>query len=159
MQSKGQVLRHASRCHGAQVYMQSNYVGNKHRHVWLSRIPDPESSLASRPARSSGWQVGLVGYLVRRLIGWPVGWLLLSCCWFDPLGGCLFSWLVWLLGCFVVWLAGWLVDGLVGYLVKRWWSRGRCVLVVGWLGWLAACFGWLAWLNPPTPGPKPRGPE
>ena len=100
---------------------------------------------AATQTRNSRLLPGLLGHWGGKL-GWLVGYLV----------RCLFAWLVWLLGWFVVWLAGWLVDGLVGYLVRRWWSTGRYV-VVDWLG--SACFGWLVWLNPPTPGPKPKGPH
>ena len=121
----------------------------------LTRNPRLLPGLLGHSVGKLGW---LVGYLVRRLLGWPVGWLLLSCWWFDPLGGCLFSWLVWLLGWFVVWLAGWLVDGLVGYLVRRWWVRSCC-----WLAWLVGCLFWLAGLAQPAnawsqaQGPSKRG--
>ena len=45
----------------------------------------------------------------------------------------------------VVRLAGCLVAWLVCFFLSA-----------AWFGWLV---GWLAWLNPPTPGPKPRGPH
>ena len=76
--------------------MQPKYVGNKHRHVWLSSNPDPEFSLASRPARSLGWQVRLVGWLLGLLficLAGLVAWLV--CCLADRLAG---EWFGWLLG-------------------------------------------------------------
>ena len=83
--------------------------------------------------------------LVGRLASWFIGCLL------GRSVGCLVGPLIvrsWLFGCLVGWLFGWLTGRSVGR-SDRWW--------LGWLfGWL--WFGWLVWLNPPMPGPKPRGP-
>ena len=83
--------------------------------------------------------------LVGRLASWFIGCLL------GRSVGRLVGPLIvrsWLFGCLVGWLFGWLTGRSVGR-SDRWW--------LGWLfGWL--WFGWLVWLNPPTPGPKPRGP-
>ena len=83
--------------------------------------------------------------LVGRLASWFIG------CILGRSVGCLVGPLIvrsWLFGCLVGWLFGWLTGRSVGR-SDRWW--------LGWLfGWL--WFGWLVWLNPPTPGPKPRGP-
>ena len=60
-----------------------------------------------------------------------------------------------LLGPLVVLSFGELFVLLVVWLLV--WLEG----VLGWCGCVAGSFGlvWLAWLNPPTPGPKPRGPH
>ena len=114
--------------------MQSKYVGNKHRHVWL----------AATLTRNSRLLPGLLGHWVGKL-GWLVGYLV----------GCLFAWLVWLLGRFVVWLAGWLVNGLVGYLVWRW-----VLLLVGLVGSLPVLAGWFGSTRQrlvPSPGALTEG--
>ena len=89
----------------------------------------------------------------------------------SPVGS-LVDWLAsWLVGSLVVWFVGrwllnWFADGSIPWIVVRLAGCSVawlvcCCLVVGWLsclvrlaGWLV---GWLVWLNPPTPGPKPRG--
>jgi len=91
---------------------------------------------AATLTRNSRLLPGLLGYWVGKL-GWLVGYLV----------RCLFAW-------WVCCLAGRLAGEWFGWLLGL-----KVVLVVGWLGWFAACFGWLVWLNPPTPGPKPRGPH
>ena len=142
VQSQGQVLRHVSRCHGAQVYMQSKYVGNKHRHVWLSRNPDPEFLLASRPARSLGWQVGLVGWLVTWFVVYLLGW-------FGCLVGLLFGWPA---GWWMVWLATWLEGGGL--------EVGTFLLLVGMVGWLPVLAGWFGSTRQrlvPSPGALTEG--
>ena len=102
--------------------------------VWLSRVPGRQLLLASKAAWSSRWLVrfrwlAVVACLVGRLAAWRVGWL----------AGCLDD------GCSMLWMTGCRVVGCLLF-------GGLVDLLFGWLGWLV-------WLNPPTPGPKPRGPH
>ena len=110
------------------------------RLVWLSRALGPQVSLASRRVRWLGWLVRLARWLVGWLTGRFVGCLLCRSLLSWSVDGSIFCIVVRFAGCLVAWLVCffWLAQ------------------LLGSVGWLAA---WLAWLNPPTPGPKPRGPH